>query len=688
MKKHLSLIAGIIAVILAILVALFLKFKAPSTRPEISDFKFPILSPDEFNAYMLERLGKDGFVWKDLNGDKTFILKDGSVDVKELSGRRLKDFVVPSGNFYYFTTKFEEFYAPLIEEIRQKKVAAELELTTYEPMVTNVGETLRQFPEVTAEELENYKEGISKLLEIAPIMHSLYLYQIGGDAEDAKLAATENDKELIKRYGHPWCLSDNSELCVAIPTFKKRGSETIPPDVPCQEANKIGSPFEVVSRDKDGNLIPIPYNTFWEKELKEAAEKAREAAGIFEKIPREAVLAKHLKDLADAFLSKEPYPYATSDASWAESLTSDSLLFVRIGPDEVGGDSVGDPCESKARFHFNLGIKNKSVREMVAKLEPELPRLETMFAELIGDPQNYQPRQLSILLPVFVDVIYANGDDIGGPGGTNVGQTLPNWCGSDGKGECTHGTMVYLNKTIKSYSRALMEKYIMPLFSEDVRGMFDENANIMSVVYHELFHNLGPMYKLKKPGSEATYGDTLVAASGESWKVPIEELKAQTGAMFMATVFFEDAKQKLNSGQITEEEFRKAEEEYKGEIMRDLAWCMRMIMRASREDMNYTTRNPYARLAAVQIGFLSQHKALVFDDKQGVWKVDFSKMPEAIRALMKRTGELYAKADANQIEEFFLYYMRGDGEKLLHRKRILEVAGKMPTTLFEYKVTF
>lgn len=686
-KEHKTImIAGAVAVIITAAVFWFYRFNAPRGRGEISDFRFPVLPPDEFNILLADKLGKGSLTWKDANNDKTFILRNGSIDIRELSGGKLKDFTIKSGGFHYFNRSFESIYGSILETIRRKRVSSELNLTVLEPMVTDVIVSLKQHDGVTVEEISTYRNGIQKLLEIAPIMQELYQRQIGASREDRILAATDDDRELIDRYGHPWCLSDSSDFCVAVPTFKKRVSGVIPAGVSCKDANEIGSPFEVVVRDKDGSLKAIPYNTVWSTELTQAAERAREAAEIFEKIPREAAFAKYLKDLSDAFVSTEPYPYAASDLSWNEALVSDSLLFARIGPDEVGGDSVGDACESKARFHFNLGIKNNSVGNIVTGLKPEIQRLENLFASLIDDPANYQPREVAVHLPIFLDVIYANGDDVGGPGGTPIGQTLPNWCGTDGKGECMRGTMIYLNKTLKSYSEKLMNKYIMPLFDEGLRGKFSEDANVMSVVYHELFHNLGPMYKLPKPGGGATYGDTLVASSGESWKVPIEELKAQTGAMYMATVFFEDAKVRFAAGEIDGSAYKQAEEKYHGEIMRDLAWCLRMIMRASRENMEFTTRNPYARLAAVQIGFFTQHGAISFNPKSGTWSVNFEKMPTAVIALMKRTGELYAKADANQIEEFFLYYMRGEGEKLLHRDRILEVAGAMPTTLFNYQL--
>lgn len=685
-KKKIIWIVVVATVVVVAAVLICNKFWKAEVRGQISDFKLPVMPAADFNRVIEGSLGKGALAWKDVNGDGTFILPDGSVEIKELSGSELDEYVVKSGNFYYFNKDFESIYAPLVEGLRRQKVKNELALTVVEPMVTDIIAKLKGFPGVRAQEISLYRDGIAKLLKVAPIMKLLYQKQIGAGPDDRIVAATNDDRELIDRYEHPWCLSDTSTFCVALPSFKKRASGIIPLDVPCNEANEIGSPFEIVSRDGGGGLVAIPYTQAWHADLEKAAKALNEAAAIFENIPREAKFAKHLKDEAAAFVSREPYPYAQSDISWNDALTSDSLLFIRTGPDEVGGDGVGDNCDSKARFHFNLGIKSGGATAIIDRLRPAVQGFENLFAGLIGNPENYQATEIQVQLPVFLDVVYAVGDDVGGPGGTPIGQTLPNWCGPDGKGECMHGTMIYANKTIKAYSDKLMNEYIMPLFEPELKKYFNAQAGLDSVVYHEIFHNIGPRGKKKRPGSEMTYGDTLVTADGTPWGLPVEELKAQTGSMYMATIFYEGAVKKHEAGELDDAAFEEEVKRYREHITYDIAWALRMILRASRSGPEFASRSPYSRLAAVQVGFLAEQGALKYNKETKQWSIDFEKMPGAIIALTKKMGQLYVNADADQVEKFFLYYMKGDGEKLLHRDRLLEVAGAMPSVLFDYRI--
>lgn len=568
---------------------------------------------------------------------------------------------------------------------RQQLVEAELALTVVEPEVNDLIAKLKDFPGITDTEIAFYRDGVKKLMEAAPIIKLLYQKQIGASPNDRIAAATDNDRELIDRYGHPWCMANSDPLCVAVPTFLKKTSTVIPDDLSCDEANKMGSPFEAIVK-KDGKLTNVPYSQMWPEEQKSVAAILKSAAGIFANVPREEKFVTYLNDLAATFGSIEPHPYAKTDLSWTDFLSSDSLLFARIGADEVGGDELGDKCESKARYHFIVGLRNEGANEIVGRLKPVIEKFEKNFSDLVNDPVNYVPRNIQVQLPLFLDVLYANGDSTGGPNGTTIGQTLPNWCGPDGNGECMRGTMIYVNKTVKAYGQKIMEDYIKPLFDEKLYGLFNTALGLDAVVYHEMFHNLGPRESTKKPNSDETYGERLTTKGGVSWKIPLEELKAQTGSMFMATLYYKDAEAKHTAGEMDDATFEKSVKNYREHMLYEMSWSLRMILRGSRGGPEFTPKSAYSKLAAVVIGFLTEQGALTYDDATKKWSVDFDKMPDAVMALMKKTGSLYISASVDDVEKFFLYYIKGDGEKLLHRDRILEVAGKMPSVLFDYQI--
>lgn len=585
-----------------------------------------------------------------------------------------------AGGYFFFNKKL--ISGP--EKTRQEKVKAELALTVVEPVETDLIARLKKLSNVPNAEIALYRDGVKKLMEVAPIMQLLYQKQIGASPDDRIKAETADDRELFDRYGHPWCLSDSSKECVAIPSMPERTSTVIPEGITCEEANKVGSPFTVVSKNKDGKVVAIPYSEFWSEDYKKTAGLLKEAAAIFQKIPRESKFVAYLTDLSAAFESSEPFPYVKSDISWVDFINSDTLLFARIGPDEVYHDGVGDVCESRAQFHFNIGLKNQETGSTVETLRSMVDVFEKRFAELINDPQNYSARQVNVELPVFVDVMFRNGDDAGNPGGITVGQSLPNWCGADGKDNCKSGTMVYTNVLEKAYDEDLMKKYIMPLFDEKLTGLFSSGPN--SVVYHEVFHNIGPQYSARKNGSDKTVGELLMTKAGVSWKMPLEELKAQTGSLFMAGELYKNAVQKNKKGDIDAAQLEKETEKFKKHVIYDMAWATRMILRGSKNGPEFQPKSTYSKLAAVQIGFLTEQGALKFDDSAKRWAIDFDKMPDAVTALASKVGQIYATANADEAENFFLYYIKGDGEKLLHRDRILESAAKMPSPLIDFKL--
>jgi len=201
-----------------------------------------------------------------------------------------------------------------------------------------------------------------------------------------------------------------------------------------------------------------------------------------------------------------------------------------------------------------------------------------------------------------------------------------------------------------------------------------------------MFHNMGPRESTKKPNSNETYGERLVTKDGVSWKIPLEELKAQTGSMFMATLYYKDAEAKHKAGEIDDAAFEKSAENYRQHMLYEMSWALRMILRGSRSGPEFMPKSSYSKLAAVVVGFLTEEGAMKYDETAKKWSLDFDKMPDSVTNLMKKLGTLYISAPVDDVEKFFLYYIKGDGEKLLHRDRILEVAGKMPSILFDYQI--
>jgi hypothetical protein len=638
-------------------------------------YGLPMMSQDNFN-----RIAKENDIPVQWTGDAN---SNGLIDPSELSSSK-KHLYVKAGAF---TNQFKTIFGQMTQARRGEAIAAELKMTYREEISTNFDSWLRTNTTATKQEIANYKQGVSELLEFAKVIKAIYQKQVGFSDEMKAEYGTADDVEMISRYGHPWCYRDQSPFCVALPSLVERTNGHYPDGVSCDLADgslmSLGNPFSIVEYMDNGFLVPIPYATVFEAKHAEATVHLEKAAAYFDKIPNEKVFAGHLLDLAATLRSDAPFPYIDSDKSWHAHGESDSIFFIRAGADEVGGDNVGDSCVLKARYHFNLALVNNSIASGAAtKYNDKLQGWENAFSNLIGDPKVYQPGEVTMTFPKFYDILYQNGDDVGGPHGTNIGQTLPNWCGEDGMLEpCARRTMIYFNKTLLAYNDAYMGKYIMPLFASEHADDFDASVGLDSVTLHEIAHNFGPQMGKPKLDADMTYD-----APFGKWRLTMEEMKAQTGSLYLAGEELKEARGAFKAGKLSKIELAKAETTYRNHIVYDMAWAVRMVMRATSSGK--FVGGSYSRLAAMQIGYLTENGALSYDAKKGQWKVNFDNdvCLKGAEQLMIRTLKLYASGNLEEAEAFITKYISDEGIKLIHSDRIQEVAGKMPSVLFDYDV--
>ncbi len=644
-------------------------------------FGLPTLPEKEFNRLANSSAPQEAITWTD-DGD-------GALEPEEVQDQSASYVTVKDGK-PTFTPKFETLYRRMAETYRQERVTRELSLTYVESVHTNMDAWLRKVPAsvgVTDEEILSYKEGLAALLAAAPFIQEAFNQGVGYTGALLQETLTDNDQELIQRYGHPWCTGDQSAWCVALPSLAARTSGVIISGATCEElgakSQTLGTPFTAIGRDeKTGQLVPIPYARYYADQQQPAAVALESAAALFAKIPRERALAKYLHAVATAFTNRDAFfPYHEADQAWREHGASDSLLYVRVGPDETGTAGVGDSCGLKARHHMRLGLKNFALANEGDRFKPYVQAWEHRYAELIGDPTRYVAQPVVVKMPEFWDLIFENGDAPGNANGNVIGQTLPNWCGADGTEEpCARRTMIFANKESRAYSTDIMSRYILPLFAPTHHADFQREIGAVGTVLHELTHNLGPQIGKLKPGSDIPFNKPL-----QKWAGAMEEFKAQNGALDHAGQLYVAAREQSAQGKITPEELTKTADWYRTVIMRSLAWSVRMVVRATRNGKFEGTG--YSKLAAVQLGVLTEAGALSWDTQGQYWHVDFSRMPQATTNLTRTVLQLYAEGNFAKVDAFFTKYLSGDGFPLLHADRLQAVAGKMPSAVFDYKIT-
>ncbi|MBI2974410.1 MAG: hypothetical protein HYY43_02320, partial [Deltaproteobacteria bacterium] len=642
-------------------------------------FGLPILPVAEFNRLIKEQLGDKSLAWNDADSDGCIAPQELSAESPEI----LSSYVEVKKGAKKFTSEFENLYKSSVELYRNEKIKRELELTYLEEIHTDFDRWLRKNTDANEAQISAYKKGVKELLEAASVMQVIYQKQIGfnGLTGDEKL--TEADSALIGRYGHPFCMGDQGAFCMALPSLSARSLNGVfPQGIKCDDMKGdlegLENPFSTVIQNSDKTFATVPYAIAYKKDISAAVEHLRAAAVHFGEISREVPFSRHLLTLANALESEKPFPFLESDASWHVFGESDSIFMFRAGPDETGGDGVGDECQTKARFHFRLGLKVQEAKAFVDKYSPYFQKWENKVADLIGDSKNYEATAVVMNLPEFSDTIYETGDDIGGPNGTPIGQTLPNWCGADGKEEpCKRRVMIYRNKTLLSYGDKIVKKYIMPLFKSAHEEEFSsEDAGLRAVLLHEIGHNFGPQPGKPKPGADTTFD----AGMGK-WRGAMEEMKAEVLSLFFEGELLKEARADFKAGKISKTDLAKAETYYRKRAVYGIAWAERMILRATRGGK--FEGNAYSKLSAVEVGFLLESGGLSYDESSKEFGFNFAgdKFMNGVEQLTKKMLRIYAGGSEQDASDLFLRYMEGDGFKLLHTDRLREIAGNMPSAL-------
>jgi hypothetical protein len=298
-----------------------------------------------------------------------------------------------------------------------------------------------------------------------------------------------------------------------------------------------------------------------------------------------------------------------------------------------------------------------------------------VLAKLAGPP--YKARSVSFHLPDFIEVVLNAGDSRSNLGAT-IGQSLPNWgpVANQGRGRTVAMTNFYTDAD----SRAARHEAVSSLFC---KGTLDEAALdpalvVMTTVLHEAAHNLGPAHeykvKDKKDGKEKTDAE----AFGGPLAGMLEELKAQTSAMYLADWL---AEKKLIEPAVA-----------KRSHVADIIWAFGHISEGMVGEGG--TVKPYAQLSAIQVGAFFKAKAITFHaDKlaengkdKGCVEIHVDKLPAAIAALEKQVLHIKASGDKGAALELQKEFVGGERKWLELRELITERWLRQPRSSFVYSI--
>ena len=520
------------------------------------------------------------------------------------------------------------------------------------------------------------KRFVAHILKAAARIEKLYGRQNAVDAVVTRVVADDwPSMALIARNQGPWCVGPKTEQdknCNALPNKPAKLSGLYPANLQlkpgfCQELAALPNhdalldPFTVVWRDAKGDLVALPYREEYGLDM-DATAQSLESAAAEVVDPAEAPLHAYVLAAAGAFRTGR---WLEADEAWAKMNASNSKWYLRVGADEV----YNEPCATKAGFHLVLARIDQGSLKWQNILDPLKKDMEATLAEMSGPP--YVARNVSFHLPDFIQIVI-NAGDSRSPLGATVGQSLPNWgpVANEGRGR----TVAMTNVGTDPDSQAALELQADSLFCPQTRRDFttDPGPIQMSTVLHEAAHNLGPAHEYQVDGKAD------VAIFGGSLAATLEELKAQTAALYL-TDWLQARKT------IDEKTARQAH-------LADIAWNFGHIAAGMHEADGKP--KPYSHLAAIQVGALQKSGAIVWHADQkaangqdlGCFEVVADKTAPAIAQLMREVGGIKARGDKTAALALVQTYTSDTGEFAQLREKIRDRWLRAPKATYVYAV--
>lgn len=594
--------------------------------------------------------------------------EDHSVDPDEVRGLL---FYPTSGEWVSdgrFTDAFDRAYDAMVQAAQATAPSDERRRLVIEELrsvaPTLVETDLRELPEA-------HREFAAHMLRVAELMDRLYARQVGMDAMASRVSADDAaSQSLFRRNWGPHCEGSSTEsnaACSAIDGAPEQPVDVYPAamqagDQFCQSieqnahATELLTPFTVV-REREGQLVAVPYTEAYRDLMQPIAEELRAAADAMTD-PAEEPLRTYLRAAAQSFTDNDWEP---ANEAWAAMNARNSRWYVRVAPDEV----YWEPCSHKAGFHLTFALIDRSSLAWQDRLTPLQQRMEQAFSDEV---EGYAPRDVSFHMPDFIGIVVNAGDDRDAFGAT-IGQSLPNWgpVTEEGRGRTVAMSNLYTDPDSQRVRRELASS----LLSAETMAIYtdDPDAGLLSTILHEATHNLGPAHEYR------FQGQTAAQAFGGGMASMLEELKAQTGALYYLEML-------RNEGIIDEQHQRES-------YLNDVVWAFGHISRGM-----YTPdgqRKAYSQLAAVQIGFLMDRGVVRWDPEamaangtdRGAFSVDFAAFPAAARELLQLVGGIKARNERARAEEIAARYVDGD---VVPQAIIAERYQRFPRTSFVYSV--
>ncbi len=468
--------------------------------------------------------------------------------------------------------------------------------TPKDPFTEDMKNRIANFEEVTLTTdlswlSENEREIIRILMKAADIMDDIFWTQSYGE-KDHLLNNLDNRyaREYAKIHYGPWDRLDANRAFVPGYDDKPLGANFYPADMTREEFEAWDEPtktslYTLIRRDRDGNLIAIPYSEAYRGQHEEAAALMREAAQLAE----DEGLRNYLISRAEALLTDD---YQPSDFAWM-AMKESNIDFI-VGPIENYEDRL---FGYKAAHEAFILVKDLEWSAQLEKFNAMLPDLQQMLP--VAAEYKAEEPGIDADMNVYYAIYYAGDCNAGTK---TIAINLPN-------DPHIHLTVGSRKLQLKNSMKAKFDKILVPiadmLIDESQRGHITFDAFFENVTFHEVAHGMGIKNTINGRGP--------VREALREYYSAIEEAKADIMGLYLVTQLYE-------MGEISS-----------GEVMDNYVTFFAGIFRSSR----FGASSAHGMANMLNMKYFADRGAFIYQ-ADGTYKVNFDEMKDAVESLLAR----------------------------------------------------
>jgi hypothetical protein len=471
---------------------------------------------------------------------------------------------------------------------------------------------------------DNEKKMIPLLIEAAKIMDDIFWIEAYGDKKVLldSIKTDEERKLAIINYG-PWeRLNDNKPFIAGFGP-KPPGANYYPADMTNEEFNELPDQdktglYSLIRRNDQGELIVVPYHVAFNESVTKASALIEQAARLAD----DAGLKKYLNLRAEALLKDN---YLMSDMAWMD-MKNNVIDFV-VGPIETYEDQL---YGYKASHEAYILIKDIGWSEKLGRFSSLLPALQKGLP--VDEAYKTEMPGSSSDLGAY-EVIYYAGDC--NAGSKTIAINLPN----DERVQLAKGSR---RLQLKNAMQAKFDKILVPIAGELIPQeqlkhiTFD--AFFTNTMFHEVAHGLGCINTINGKG---TVRDAL-----KEHYTTLEEGKADILGLYLETRLQE-----------------------MGELQIDLLDGYNTFLAGIFRSIRFGASSAHGKANLIRFNYFKEKGAFSVDSS-GKYRVDFSKMQDAISSLTSLIITIQGDGDYEKAAAMIRQYGKMDEKLTAVLKRI------------------